>query len=195
MKRDPHLWKDTYTYEKRPTMRTPMYGNRLIFTKRVARDWFTAWPIDWLRHWLYPWKETHMYEKRPAHTKRDLRIRKETCAYEKRLTMRIPVYGHRLMLTKIERGKVLIYCLTYWLVASLIVSMKRDLRIQKETFNADPHTWKQTDAYEKSPNDLLLLWLHSWKATLIHEKRPTGAQYTWFISFLEKEKKSSLFSL
>ena len=206
MKRGLHIRKEAYTYEKRPT-----------HTKRglhIRKETYNAEP--------HVWKQTHFYEKSRKKLiycltywlvasliifmKRDLHVWKETCAYEKRLTMQITVYGHRLMLTKIERGKVLIYCLTSWLVSSLIVSMKRDLPIRKETFNADPHKWKQKDACEKSPHDLLLLWLHSWKETPIHEKRPTGAQYTWCLSFLiqrvkRKRKsicflwKSSLFSL
>ena len=165
MKRDPHLWKDTYTYEKRPTMRTPMYGNRLIFTKRVARDWFTAWPIDWLRHWLYPWKETHMYEKRPAHTKRDLRIRKETNNADPRVWTQTYAYENR------EREGIdlllnlLIGCFIDCIHEKRPTYTKRDLqcgpaymetdwRLRKEpkwftasliTFmKSDTHTWKKT---------------------------------------------------
>jgi len=55
--RDLYKWKETYTYEKRPT--------------HVKRD-------------LYIWKETYTHEKRPTHMARDLCIWKETYTFEKR---------------------------------------------------------------------------------------------------------------
>jgi len=71
---------------------------------------------------------------------------------------------------------LLIGCVIDYIHEKRPTCMKRDVRIRKETNNADPCVWTQTYAYENRERegiDLLLDLLIGFVIDCIHEKRPT----------------------
>jgi len=80
---DPHMWKDTYTYEMRPTYVRRDLHMGIIFIMQMWKETYTyEWTI------IYVKIDLHTFENRTTSMKRDVRIIcniyvwKETCTYE-----------------------------------------------------------------------------------------------------------------
>jgi len=146
MKRDIHIWKETYTYEKRPsTKHLPTHSRevRYMCVYKEARVYENR-P-------MYIWEETYRYEKRPTrrhcpnhsrkvtvwymcvwkeayvYIKTGLYICKETYRYEKRPTTR------------------------NFLNLSVVLQEWGAARTQTADFNMKINIWIKACVYEKRP--------------------------------------------
>ena len=89
MKRDLHMWKETYTYDNRTTMKSqpaPLQLHRHMCRSLVICIGLHSKRPKHMKRDLHIWKETYTYDQRPTHMTRDLHIWPETYTYEKRPT-------------------------------------------------------------------------------------------------------------
>jgi len=147
MKRDLFIWKETYSYEKRPLhmkrdlfiwMETYSYQKTLHHIKRHRIMWKKTCRRD-----LFIWKETYSREKRPFRIKRHRIISKDTESYE--------------IICGVNQKRP--------------IQMKRDLYKWPSCSLSLPRTWEDTYSYEKTPNHVKKD-LFTWKETYSYGKRP-----------------------
>ena len=139
-----HIWKETYTYGKRPThmlrdlhiqKENYKYGKRYRYIRKKACKMARAVCTASKTCRVYIWKKTYPHEKWPSHMERD------TNTYVKR------------------RAK--------WRKQYVLPP-----RLVQYTYERDLHIWKETYPYEKRPTHMKRDG-HIWKETYTYEKRPT----------------------
>ena len=178
-----HIWKETYTYGKRPThmlrdlhiqKENYKYGKRYKYIRKKACKMARAVCTASKTCRVYIWKKTYPHEKWPSHMERD------TNTYVKRRAKwrKQYVLPPRLVQYTYERD-LYIWKETYT-YEQKPTNMERDTntydakwrkqyvlppRLVQYTYERDLHIWKETYRYERD--------LPIWKETDIYEKRPT----------------------
>jgi len=163
IKRKLFIWKENYSYEKRPI--------------HMKRD-------------LFIWKETSSYEKRPIHMKGDLFISKDTASYQKtpnhvkkKPVEEIYLYEKRPIHVKrdhfVSKGTES-YQKTPNHMKSFVEWINRDLFKWKETSTNDLLALSPSLEPEKIPIHMKRHQI-MWKKTYSHEKRPIHMERDLFM--------------
>jgi len=164
VKNDLHMWKETYTCEKRPYIYVKrdlsMRKDTYICEKRpmyVERDLVYMWKETYIRekkpvcvtvvrvslfictrHHSFTWKKTCICEKRPTYVKRGpIYMRKETCICKKR-TMHVTFFWLSLFICPdVTPSREKWQKEIYISKMRPYIYVKRDLHMQKENYTCD----------------------------------------------------------